>query len=85
VQCSAAGARESTCMTFVPAIGTSCFSRCCRDVAEANDATDITRHLLNNVIEVAALAENSFRRGVIIIASASPVKPLESADEVCIG
>jgi hypothetical protein len=40
---------------------------------------------LNNVIEVAALAENSFRRGVIIIASASPVKPLESADEVCIG
>jgi hypothetical protein len=27
VQCSAAGARESTCMAFVPAIGTSCFSR----------------------------------------------------------
>jgi hypothetical protein len=37
---------------------------------------------LNNVIEVAALAENSFRRDVIIIASASPVQPLESADEV---
>ncbi len=54
------------------------------DVTEANDATDLSRHLLYNVIEVAALAENSVRRRIITIASASPVQPFESADEVCI-